>query len=71
MCAMRKIEIFIGSTTDPFPVILTIDGVKVAEGTQIQAGTGWPGSWCGGIITTNSSGTLEVVVRSFTHEPLP
>ena len=68
--AMRKVEIYIGSNTAPYPVTLTIDGVKIIDMTM-PAGTGWPASWCGGIVLTNTSGTLEVVTKSLTYEPLP
>jgi hypothetical protein len=68
--AMRRIEVYIGSNTAPFPVTLTIDGVKIID-IVLPAGTGWPASWCGGVNTANNSGTLEIVTKSFTYEPLP
>jgi hypothetical protein len=67
--AIRKVEIYIGSNTAPYPVTLTIDGVKIID-IVLPAGNGWPASWCGGVTVTNNSSTSSVVVKSLTYEPL-
>jgi hypothetical protein len=67
--AMRKIEVLVGATTLPCPVTAWIDGEEILNITQ-TAGTGWPNRWCGGVRTINNSGTLSVVVKSLTYEPL-
>jgi hypothetical protein len=68
--AMRKIEVLVGGSTLPCPVTAWINGEKTLDITQ-TAGSGWPTGWCGGVSVVNNSGTLSVVVKSLTYEPLP